>query len=195
MLSDFNYGSPVLKAIINRRTTLHYSDHQVSKSAIETLLEAGMRISQKSGDGLWSYAVIQDGCYIEYLKEYSALLEKMDAAYLSVDAKRQDELTRTKDSGASSLILVCANLALLFSLDDCWLAVENILLTGSALGFGVSMDGSMLKVLNISNIKSDLNVPEELTILAAIFVGEPEKSILPPKSLSPKVWKWMLTNQ
>jgi len=40
-----------------------------------------------------------------------------------------------------------------FALDHCWLAVENMLLTGSALGYGISLDGSLLKVLNLSIIE------------------------------------------
>ncbi len=93
--------------------------------------------------------------------------------------------------GSGSLILICANLLLPFSLDNCWLAVENMLLTASALGFSVSMDGSLLKVLNLGNIKSDLNVPDELIVLAAIVLGEPEKSLRPSNADSPKVWKWV----
>jgi hypothetical protein len=46
-------------------------------------------------------------------------------------------------------------------------------------------------VLNLGNIKSDLNVPDELMVLAAIVVGEPEKSLLPSNADSPKVWKWV----
>ena len=191
MLNEFNYGSPVLQAIINRRSHYHFSKNPVSKSSIETLLDAGMRTSTKSGDGLWSYAVIQDDGYIDYLREYALLLERMDSTYSSLDVRSRVEAASSMQSGSGSLILICANLQLPFSLDDCWLAVENILLTGSALGFGVSMDGALLKVLNLNNIKNDLNVPDELTVLAAIIVGEPEKSLLPNNGDSPKVWKWV----
>ena len=191
MLNEFTYGSPVLQAIINRRSHYHFSKQAISKSSIETLLDAGMRTSTKSGDALWSYAVIQDDDYIEYLREYASLLERMDSTYSSLDVRSRVEAASSVRAGSGSLILICANLLLPFSLDECWLAVENMLLTASALGFGVSMDGSLLKVLNLGNIKSDLNVPDELTVLAAIVVGEPEKSLLPSNGDSPKVWKWV----
>lgn len=191
MLNEFTYGSPVLQAIINRRSHHHFSKQAVSKSSIKTLLDAGMRTATKSGDGLWSYAVIQDDGYIEYLREYASLLVRMDSTYSSLDVCSRVEAASSMQAGSGSLILICANLLLPFSLDECWLAVENMLLTASALGFGVSMDGSLLKVLNLGNIKSDLNVPDELTVLAAIVVGEPEKSLLPSNGDSPKVWKWV----
>ena len=56
------------------------------------------------------------------------------------------------------------------------------------------MDGSLLKVANLSNIKNDLNVPDELTVIAAIIVGEPENPILPSNGGSPKVWKWVCSS-
>ena len=94
-------------------------------------------------------------------------------------------------SGAGSLILVCADLATPFSLDHCWLVIENMLLTSSALGFSIALDGSLLKVLNIAMIKCELNMPEELTVLAAMMVGEPVNAILPAINIPPKVWKWL----
>ena len=191
MLNEFKYGSPVLQAIVNRQTHHHFSRQIVSKGSIQTLLDAGIRTSTKTGDGLWSYVVIQEDGYIEYLREYASLLERMDSSYSNLDIKNHMEVASSIQVGSGSLILICDNLLLPFSLDNCWLAVENILLTASALGFGVSMDGSLLKVLNLRNIKSDLNVPDELTVLATIIVGEPEKSLLPSNGDAPKVWKWV----
>lgn len=191
MLNEFNYGSPVLQAIVNRRARHQFSNQPVSKSLIETLLDAGMRTSSKAGDGLWSYAIIQDEDYIQYLREYACVLEQMDSTYGSLDIRSHGKCASSLKAGSGSLILICANLLLPFSLDDCWLAVENILLTGSALGFGISMDGALLKVLNINNIKGDLNVPDELTVLAVIVVGELEKPLLPLSRSSAKVWKWI----
>lgn len=191
MLSEFNYGSPVMQAIINRHKTHQFSGYPLSKGAIEVLLEAGMRISMKDELNRWSFVVIQDGDYIQYLRECSILLDKREDICRgeSFHFKSSDRVSNLEEGG--SLIVVCANLSLPFSLDHCWLAVENMLLTGSALGFGVSLDGSLLKVLNLSMIKSNLNLPEELTVLTVIVAGEPEKPILPTNNFPPKVWKWL----
>ena len=191
MLSEFNYDGPVMQAIVNRRKNYHFSNHPVSKSSIETLLESGMRVSLKNEADRWSFVVIQDEDYVRYLREYSALLNILDSKYNGATQKIAAQDASLNSSGTGSLILVCANLAMPFSLDHCWLAVENMLLTGSALGFGISLDGSLLKVLNLSMIKSELNMPEELTVLAAMMVGEPDNPILPLNNYSPKVWKWL----
>ena len=193
MLSEFKYGSPVMQAIINRHAHYHFADNPVSKKSIDVLLDAGIRMSTNPGNGLWSYVVIQDSSYIAYLREYALLLKLLNEPAKGLsngNVKSEVGL----HAGSESLILICANLLLPFALDDCWLGVENMLLTGSALGFGVLIDGSFLKVANLSNIKSDLNVPDELTVLAAIIVGEPENSLLPSNGCSPKVWKWVCSS-
>jgi hypothetical protein len=191
MLNEFKYGSPILQAIMNQQSHHHFSKQAIGKSSIQILLDAGIRTSTNAGDGLWSHVVIQEDGYIKYLREYASLLEGMDSSYSNLDVRSRMKAASSIQVGSGSLILICANLLLPFSLDNCWLAVENMLLTASALGFGVSMDGSLLKVLNLGNIKSDLNVPDELMVLAAIVVGEPEKSLLPSNADSPKVWKWV----
>ena len=194
MLDEFNYGGPVLQAIINRRRGSQFSKYPLSKSSIETLLEAGMRVSLKNEAHRWSFVVIQDEDYVLYLKEYSALLNILDSKYNDVLSMFASENVASNTENMGSLILVCADLVMPFSLDHCWLAVENMLLTSSALGFGVSLEGSLLKVLNLSTIKAELNMPEELTVLAAIMVGEPESPILPANNRAPRVWKWMGEN-
>jgi nitroreductase len=192
MLSEFKYGSSVIQAIMNRRSQFHFANTPISKNSIDMLLSAGMRTSTISSNRLWSYVVIQDGAYITYLREYASLLKTLnDTSGLT---RQNVKLEEDFHVGSVSLILICTNLLLPYALDDCWLAVENMLLTGSALGFGVLMDGSLLKVANLSNIKSDLNVPDELTILAAIIVGEPEHSFLPSNGSSPKIWKWVCSS-
>lgn len=192
MLSKFKYGGPVMQAIINRHPHYHFADNPVSKKSIEVLLDAGMRTSTISDNRLWSYVVIQDDTYIAYLREYALLLK-----LLNDNTELNGRSVKLEDDfhvGSESLILICTNLLSPFALDDCWLAVENMLLTGNALGFGIMMDGTLLKVANLSNIKSDLNVPDELTVIAAIIVGEPETPLLPSNRSPPKVWKWVCSN-
>ena len=185
MLSDFSYGGPVMQAIVNRRKNCHFSGHQLSRQSIQTLLESGMRISLKDEADRWSFVVIQDEGYIRYLREYGDLLNIID------DKISSSQGISLNSGGTGSLILVCANLAIPFYLDHCWLAVENMLLTGSALGYGISLDDSLMKVLNISMIKSELNIPEELAVLAVLAVGEPESPLLPSAKYAPKIWKWL----
>lgn len=181
--------SPVLQAIVNRGINQQALNTAIDRQTLQIVLDSGLRLaSPRSRNNLWSYVVIQDECYIQYLREYALLIEKMDLARVaSKDFPRRD-VSQSK----GSIVAVCANLTTPFSADDCWLSVENMLLTSSALGYSALLDGSMLKVLNLSNIKSDLDVPDELTTLAAIEIGLSDGAYLPKKIAEPKIWKWIV---
>lgn len=189
MLQRSEYPSPVLQAIVNRGINRQVQNTAIDRQTLQIVLDSGLRLaSPKSINNLWSYVVIQDECYIQYLREYALLIEIMDSArVVSKDFSRY-EVSPSK----GSIVAVCANLTMPFSADDCWLSVENMLLTSSALGYSALLDGSMLKVLNLSNIKSDLDVPEELTALAAIEIGLSDEACLPKKIAEPKIWKWIV---
>lgn len=191
MLGEINYGGPVMQAIVNRCEKYHFSNQLLSKASIETLLEAGIRTSLNNEIDKWSFVIIQDENYLRYLREYSDLLNNLNDKCNGISQKVKNHDLPINSSGAGSLILVCADLATPFSLDHCWLVIENMLLTSSALGFSIALDGSLLKVLNITMIKYELNMPEELTVLAAMMVGEPVNPILPAINTPPKVWKWL----
>lgn len=191
MLGEINYGGPVMRAIVNRSENYHFSNQLLSKASIETLLEAGIRTSLNNEINKWSFVIIQDENYLRYLREYSDLLNNLNDKCNGISQKVKNHDLPINSSGAGSLILVCADLATPFSLDHCWLVIENMLLTSSALGFSIALDGSLLKVLNIAMIKCELNMPEELTVLAAMMVGEPVNPILPAINIPPKVWKWL----
>lgn len=191
MLGEINYGGPVMRAIVNRSENYHFSNQLLSKASIETLLEAGIRTSLNNEINKWSFVIIQDENYLRYLREYSDLLNNLNDKCNGISQKVKNHDLPINSSGAGSLILVCADLATPFSLDHCWLVIENMLLTSSALGFSIALDGSLLKVLNITMIKCELNMPEELTVLAAMMVGEPVNAILPAINIPPKVWKWL----
>lgn len=189
MLQKSEFPSPVLQAIVNRGINRQVQNTAIDRQTLQIVLDSGLRLaSPKSINNLWSYVVIQDECYIQYLREYALVIEIMDSARVASKDFSRCEVLQSK----GSIVAVCANLTMPFSADDCWLSVENMLLTISALGYSALLDGLMLKVLNLSNIKSDLDVPEELTALAAIEIGLSDGAYLPKKIAEPKIWKWIV---
>lgn len=191
MLNQFTYGSPVLKAILNRN---HHSGRlvgHVDRGVIHILLDVGMKISKASKGSEWSYAVIQDDNYLEYLSNYSSLLGQLNQIPIQLSQPSRGVKDEDHTSLRGALIVVCANLRLPFIADDCWLGVENILLAASALGYSSDLCGSLLNALNSHSIKSQLFIPDELTVLSAISISGPDSSILPNKVSEPKIWKWM----
>ena len=189
MLQRSEFPSPVLQAIVNRGINRQVQNTAIDRQTLQIVLDSGLRLaSPKSLNNLWSYVVIQDECYIQYLREYALVIEIMDSARVASKDFSRCEVLQSK----GSIVAVCANLTMPFSADDCWLSVENMLLTSSALGYSALLDGLMLKVLNLSNIKSDLDVPKSLQLLlqskSDCLMGLTYRK----KIAEPKIWKWIV---
>ncbi|MGZ4966697.1 MAG: nitroreductase family protein, partial [Chthoniobacterales bacterium] len=92
---------------------------------------------------------------------------------------------------ASSLIVICANLASPFAVADCWLAAENLMLSACALGLGTCVIGFAVDALNTPELKRLLGIPAEITAVAPIIVGAPAgaTAVSPRKPAQVLAWK------
>ncbi len=180
--------SPVLKAIVNRGIEKRVANYPVSRNLIEILLDSGMRIASSSKTIPWSYVVIQDEDYITYLQDYAKAFNHIHSD--NDEANAIDSLVSGTNS-SDTLIVFYANVEKSFSLNDCWQSVENILLAGSALGLNVSIDCSMLRLLNSIKFKQELNVPENLSVLYVLHIGSYINTYLPATIHKPTVWRWL----
>lgn len=184
-----NEANPVLKAIVNRRLDQQNPNGSISRNLIEILLDSGMRITTSHPSVPWSYAVIQDGDYLRYLQDYATVFNQLNTN-LDESISNQVALQSNRSSSAA-LIIMYANTDLPFTWSDCWQAIENILLTGSALGLSVSLDCALLKLLNSSKIKQELQVPDELSVMYAIYVSTYDNTYLPAMIQKPTIWSWI----
>ena len=186
---NMNEANPVLKAIMNRRFDKLISNHAVSRSLIEILLDSGMRITTSQKTVPWSYVVIQDEDYLRYLRECATVFDQIDS-YVDKQIHEEHEIQLDHQT-STELIVMYANTDLPFSLSDCWQSIENILLASSALGLSVSLDCSLLKVLNSIKIKNELRVPEDLSVMYTIYLGAHNNSYLPSIIQKPTIWSWI----
>ena len=180
--------SPVLKAIVNRGIEKRVANYPVSRNLIEILLDSGMRIASSSKTIPWSYVVIQDEDYITYLQDYAKAFNHIHSGNAEANANNSFE-SRTHSSDA--LIVLYANVENSSSLNECWKSVENILLAGRALGLNVSIDCSLLRLLNSIKLKQELNVPENLSVLYVLHIASYINSYLPATINKPTVWSWL----
>jgi nitroreductase len=192
MFLNIKDSNPVLNAIVNRRFDLEPSHGLVSKNLLEILLDSGMRITTSNKNKLWSFVVIQDDDYIQYLKDYADAFNRLHSNNNFLDPDQ--ELGNSQSNSFASLIIVYADINQPFSFNDCWQSIENILLAGSALGLNLSIDTSLLQVLNATKFKNDLSVPEELTVMSAIYVGHHANTYLPASIQKPRIWSWISKN-
>lgn len=186
---EINEVNPVLKAIVNRRLNRVSQSTSVSRNLVEILLESGMRITTSHQTIPWSYVVIQDEDYLRYLYDYAQIFNQLDGD--TNQSIKNDNSAQSNDESSSTLVIMYANIDLPFSLSDCWQAIENILLASSVLGLSVSLDCSLIKLLNSGKIKQELQVPEELSLMYAIYVDHNSNSHLPLANQKPMIWSWI----
>lgn len=178
----------VLKAIVNRGIEKNLANYPVSRNLIEILLDSGMRIASSSKTIPWSYVVIQDEDYITYLQDYAKAFNHIHS---DNDEANANEIFDSPAHSSDTLIVLYANVENSFSLNDCWQSVENILLAGSALGLNVSIDCSLLRLLNSIKLKQELNVPENLSVLYVLRIGSYVNTFFPATINKPTVWSWL----
>jgi nitroreductase len=148
----------------------------------------------------WLFAVIQDRVT---LKRYSDLAK--DALLQEARHRLHDPGSTSSSSGflralaqpdfnvfydAGTLILICAKLTSPFSVADCWLAAENLMLTAPAMDLGTCCIGSALPALNSLAIKAELAIPPDVTVVAAITVGVPAETPVATSRKPPGILSW-----
>jgi len=71
---------------------------------------------------------------------------------------------------AGTLIIICAKPFGPLVDPDCWLAEENLLLAACATGLGSYMIGYAILALSAPEIKTEIGIPAEVTLVAPIIV-------------------------
>jgi nitroreductase len=185
-----------IKLIYDRASTRSYCYEDLSQQTVQSLLEAGVRAPTALHQEPWSFVVVQDRdllqrisdaakpLFIKQLSRVGVPREKVSHSFLD------PHFNIFYDAGA--LIVVCADPHLPFIEADCWLAAENIMLAATAMGIGSCAIGSALPALNLPEVKSELNIPDSFTAVAALIVGVPKTKAQPSLRHPPRVLSWRL---
>ncbi|MBR5254513.1 MAG: nitroreductase family protein [Bacteroidales bacterium] len=154
--------NPSLENIFNRTSIRAYSDKEVEKDAIMTLLRAGMSAPSAVNKQPWAFIVIDN-------KE---LKEKIGEEFKNAGMIKK----------ASCAIIVCGdmNLALEgqareFWVQDCSAATENILLAAHSIGLGAVWCGVYPNTERVKVLQDILSLPEHIIPLNIIPIGVREK--------------------
>lgn len=160
-----------LKFIFARRSVRKYEDRDVPDDMISDLLEAGMAAPSAVAKDPWHFIVVRDQATRDSI----------------ADALPNGQMLRDAPLG----IIVCADIDKAhdnqesYMLQDCSAAVENILLSVTALGLGACWLGIHPREDRIGDIRKVFGLPDNIIPVAGIAIGWPAEQHGPRTRFDP----------
>lgn len=191
-----------LDVIFSRRSVRAYSGERLDHDTVRALLDAAVQAPTAMHAEPWSFVVVQDA---DALKRYSDAAKGLwsaelgqhrdlhavgEAAVRSQFGERMAEPAFDIFYDAGTLIVICAKATGPFVTADCWLAAANLMLAASAMGLGSCCIGSAIGALNTSDVKHELNIPDDVVAVAPVIVGVPAEPASPVARRSPQILCW-----
>ena len=192
-LSERCRGKNLFEAILARRSVRAYAPKSLSRTTIETLLEAAVHAPTAMHQEPWAFVVVQNRRLLKQLSNV-VLAGVLDDSHRPVAHSSDYGVTRPEldvFNGAGTLIVICAKHSGPFVTADCWLAAENLMLVACEMGLGSCVIGSSVVALNGSKVKTELlDIPSEYSVIAPIVVGVPSGETPVVSRNSPLVLAW-----
>lgn len=182
----------VFETILARRSVRSYKTQAVDRITIGSLLEAAVRAPTAIHQEPWAFVIISDRNLLHSLSDRAKPLiiakAKQNGTERSshmLDVVNNPDFNIFYDAG--TLILICGKTAAPFYTADCWLSAENLMLAACAMGLGTCVIGSALPALNLPEVRTELSIPDEFSVVAPIILGYPNKEIAPVLRKSPLI--------
>ncbi|MFI5385218.1 MAG: nitroreductase family protein [Fimbriimonadales bacterium] len=180
----------VREAIRERRAVRDYTDQPVSEEAIRELIEAATLAPSAVNGQPWAFAVVQDRDVLKRISDRSKLL------LLHGDFSPQLQKTLSSPDfnifyNAGTLIVICAKPDGEHPEWDCCLAGQNLLLAAREMGLGTCVIGLAWPALGLSEVKRDLEIPDDYEAVLPVIVGHPKD--FPPGhgQKQPEILSWI----
>ena len=164
-----------IECIYKRRSIRKYTDREVDKDIIITLLKAATAAPTACNRQPWDFIVVTEK---EVLSEIKS---KLYAGQYN----------------APAAIVVCGNMDLAFPgpgkdfwIQDCSAAIENMLLAATSLGLGTVWIGLHPIPSNAKPLYKLLDIPEEVIPLGIVYVGYPAEEKEPRTQYDEKRIYW-----
>lgn len=182
----------ILEAIYTRRSIRKFTSEMVSKESIERLINAGIQAPSAMNQQPWAFSIIQNKELLQQISDRAKvyLLNRIDEK--PILEKYREAFMNTQYNifyHASTLITVYAKPGPSAE-GDCCLAAQNIMLAANALGLGTCWIGFAQLFFNTAEMKKEMQIPEEYTIIAPLIVGYPANKNKMIEKQSPQILFW-----
>jgi len=189
----------VLDAIYGRRSIRNFTTTPVDAATIRLLLDAAVHAPTAMHEEPCVFAIVQSRDTLRRLSDR--------AKQMMIEAARHEEPPQAAATpstllehlanpdfnifyNAGTLVVIGARARGQFVAADCWLAAENLMLAAYSVGLGSCCIGFALSVLNTADAKQQLAIPDDVTVVAAIIVGEPAELVPPVPRKAPEIVSW-----
>lgn len=164
----------LIEAIYGRRAVRAYQPKPLEETVVRGLLKAAVQAPSAMNTQSWVFAVVQDRAqlkrYSDRAKQNLLKLRAQEPKVRAYEAILQDEgFNIFYDAG--TLIVIGTSQQGPFSDADCWLAAQNLMLAAAARGLGSCCIGFAVPVLNTTEAKRELGIPERGAAVAPVIVG------------------------
>ncbi len=162
----------VVDNILSRRAIRKYTEEQVSKEKLDTILKCAIYAPSALNRQPWQVRAIQN----------KDLLDEINQRFLNYAQGKEfkGSASRYKEPGFSifhnspTLIVIARDVNIGTSTLDCGIMLQNILLSAHAVGLGTCPIGSLVPVLNLPENKDILDrieIPEGFEVVINVSLG------------------------
>jgi len=189
----------LMDVIHQRRSVRAYEERQPSASLVRELLEAAVHAPTAMHREPWGFAIVQDRAQLKRLSDRAKAM--LRAAPEAVGWGSSALLHGTHPSmlddpafnifyDAGTLIVVCRRDDGPFADADCWLAAQNLMLAATSRGLGSCCIGFAVRVLNTTEARRELGIPEQGAAVAPVIVGYPRAPVPGVPRKAPEILSW-----
>ena len=170
------YTNEVMKTILERRSVRAFTEQEIPREMLETVLQAGLWAPTGKNAQSWRFTVLHTP---ERIGELSAALEAAGANSAAFRSKKVLILLsndRDNDDGAQ----------------DCSCAAENMMLAACSLGLGSVWLNALMRMGDAPQVRAALRnfgIPDEHKVWASIALGYPAANpAAPPRKQDVIAW-------
>jgi len=167
----------LIEVLRNRRAVREYTDAQIEKSTIERLIHASILAPSAMNLQPWAFAALLDRARIdEYGKRAKTwlLANFSQTSFTSPLRQMLEDPNFMLFYHAPALVVILAKSSETQAAEDCCLAAENLMLAARDEGLGTCWIGLARPWLDLQAVKSELNLPQDLHVVAPLILGWPK---------------------
>lgn len=164
------------KLIHERRSCRAYSDEPLTQKQVEALIADAVWAPSASNQQPWRFVIIQDPAT---LKHYSDLCKEKLLAELETTPYLEQYATMLNNPdfnifyNATTLVVIYGNNSTYWKTYDCTMVAYNLMLLAEEDKLGSCWIGFAHRILDTDEIKRQLCVPKEYSLVAPIILGHP----------------------